>query len=73
MATLFSKVAAFARSPKGQQVIAQAGAKAKQIASDPRTRAKIDQGTARIRAEVGKRRGGPPGSTRPPGPDATPR
>ena len=58
MASLFNKAAAFARSPQGQRLISQASAKAKQLANDPKTRAKIDQGTARVRSELAKRRGG---------------
>jgi hypothetical protein len=42
MASLFSKVAQFANSPKGKQAIRQATDKAQQLAKDPRTRAKID-------------------------------
>lgn len=42
MASLFSKVAQFANSPKGQQVIRQATDKAQQLAKDPKNRAKID-------------------------------
>ena len=58
MASLFTKVAAFARSPQGQRMISQASAKAKELANDPKTRAKIDQGAARVRSELAKRRGG---------------
>jgi len=58
MASLIGKVAAFARSPQGQRVIAQASAKAKELANDPKTRAKIDQGAARVRSELAKRRSG---------------
>jgi hypothetical protein len=57
MASLFDKVTKFARSPKGQQVISQAAAKAKKVANDPKTRAKIDQGAQRVKSEVAKRRG----------------
>jgi hypothetical protein len=42
MASLFSKVAQFANSPKGKQAIQQATEKAQQLAKDPKTRAKID-------------------------------
>jgi len=72
MASLFGKLAGFARSPQGRKVIDQASRKAQQLAKDPATRAKIDQGTARVRAEVDKRRGGgtppstPPSATPPP-------
>ena len=58
MASLFSKAAAFARSPQGQRLISQASAKAKELANDPKTRAKIDQGAARLRSEIARRRGG---------------
>ncbi|WP_174277992.1 hypothetical protein [Goekera deserti] len=43
MASLFSKVAQFANSPKGKQVISQATTKAQELAKDPKNRAKIDQ------------------------------
>jgi|tagenome__1003787_1003787.scaffolds.fasta_scaffold19425776_1 hypothetical protein len=58
MASLIGKVAAFARSPQGQRMIAQASAKAKELANDPKTRAKIDEGAARVRSELAKRRSG---------------
>ena len=58
MASLFTKAVAFARSPQGQRMISQASAKAKELANDPQTRAKSDQGTARVRSELAKRRGG---------------
>ncbi|HKG51754.1 MAG TPA: hypothetical protein VKB14_15055 [Actinomycetales bacterium] len=74
MASLFTKVAAFARSPQGQRMISQATTKAKQVANDPKTRARIDQHAARVRAELAKRRSGgtPPagGPTAPGGPTA---
>lgn len=57
MASLFGKLAGFARSPQGQKMLAQAARKAQEMANDPATRAKVDQGTARVRAEVAKRRG----------------
>jgi hypothetical protein len=69
MASLFSKAVAFARSPQGQRMISQASAKAKELANDPKTRAKIDQGAARVRSELEKRRSG----GRPPTGGATPR
>ena len=74
MASLFGKLAGLARSPQGQRVISQASRKAQELAKDPATRAKIDKGTARVRAEVDKRRGGgsPPPSTPPPPPNAPP-
>lgn len=52
MAALFNKIAQAARSPKGQQVLRQASAKAQRMAKDPATRAKIDG----VRAKVAKRR-----------------
>jgi hypothetical protein len=58
MASLFTKVAAFARSPQGQRMISQATTKAKQVANDPKTRARIDQSATRVRSELAKRRGG---------------
>jgi|GEM_PF-4228672 len=70
MASLFGKLAGLARSPHGQKMIAQASQKAKQLAKDPATRAKIDQGTARVRAEVTKRRG--PATPTPPAPTTPP-
>jgi hypothetical protein len=48
---LFDRVARLARSPKGQQVLAQATAKAQQLAKDPATRARIE----RAREQVTKR------------------
>ena len=72
MASLFGKLAGFARSPQGRRVLDQASRKAQELANDPATRAKIDKGTARVRAEVDKRRGGgsppvtPPPVTPPP-------
>lgn len=56
MASLFSKVAQFANSPKGKQVIRQATDKAQQLADDPRTKAKIDD--VRRRIQGGGRSGG---------------
>jgi hypothetical protein len=64
MASVFDKLAKLARTPKGQQVLGQATAKAKEMAKDPKTRAKVEQGAARVRAEVAKRRGGPGGTPR---------
>ena len=58
MASLFSKAVSFARSPQGQRLISQASAKAKELANDPKTRARIDQGAARVRSELQKRRAG---------------
>lgn len=39
MASLFSKIAAFARSPQGRRVVERA----KYVARDPRNRAKAEQ------------------------------
>ncbi len=52
MAALFNKIAQVARSPKGQQMLRQASAKAQQLAKDPATRARIEG----VRAKVTKRR-----------------
>jgi hypothetical protein len=59
MASLFSKVAQFANSPKGKQAIRQATDKAQQLAKDPRTRAKIDDVRRRMQ---GGRSGGQGGT-----------
>lgn len=74
MASLLGKLAGIARSPQAQKMISQASRKAQELAKDPATRAKIDKGTARVRAEVGKRRGGGTPPTTPPAtpPPATP-
>jgi hypothetical protein len=61
---MFDKLAKLARTPKGQQVLGQATAKAKEVAKDPKTRAKVEQGAARVRAEIAKRRGGTGGTPR---------
>ena len=61
MASLFSKVAQFANSPKGKQVIRQATDKAQQMAKDPKTRARIDD--ARRRFSGGRGTGGTGGTT----------
>jgi hypothetical protein len=42
MASLFSKVAQFASSPKGKEAVRQVTEKAQQLAKDPKTKAKID-------------------------------
>lgn len=42
MASMFDKLAQFAKSPKGQQAIRQATEKAQQFAADPKNRAKIE-------------------------------
>jgi hypothetical protein len=55
MASLFSKVAQFANSPKGKEAIRSATEKAEALAKDPKTRAKIDD----VRRRVQGGRGGP--------------
>jgi conjugal transfer/entry exclusion protein len=42
-----------ANTPKGRQVIGQATAKAQQLASDPRTRARIDEARRRFQGGRG--------------------
>jgi len=59
MASLFSKVAQFANSPKGQQVIRQATTKAQQLAKDPKNRAKIDDVRRRLSGGRGADGAGP--------------
>ena len=59
MASLFSKVAQFASSPKGQQMIRQATDKAQQMAKDPKTRAKIDEVRRRVQGGRGGTGTGP--------------
>jgi hypothetical protein len=59
MASLFSKVAQFANSPKGKQAIQQATEKAHQLAKDPKTRAKIDGVRRRIQGGRGGTGAGP--------------
>ena len=56
MASLFSKVAQFANSPKGKQAIRQATDKAQELATDPKNRARIDG--VRRRIQGGRRDGG---------------
>jgi hypothetical protein len=58
MASLFSKVAQFANSPKGKQAIRQATEKAQQLAKDPKTRAKIDDVRRRFQGGRGGGAGG---------------
>jgi hypothetical protein len=53
MASLLSKLVQFANTPKGRQVIGQATAKAQQLASDPRTRARIDEARRRFQGGRG--------------------
>lgn len=48
MASLFDKVAKMARSPQGQKAIDQASRKARELANDPKTKAKIDQVKRRL-------------------------
>jgi hypothetical protein len=61
VASLFSKVAQFAQSPKGRQMIRQATDRAQQMAKDPKTRAKIDDVRRRVQ---GGRGGNGPGPVR---------
>jgi hypothetical protein len=53
---LFDKVVQFANSPKGKQAVRQVTEKARQLADDPRTRAKIED--VRRRVQGGGRNGG---------------
>ena len=53
MASLFSKVAQFANSPKGKQAIRQATEKAQELARDPKTRARIDGVRRKIQGDRG--------------------
>ncbi|TWE29682.1 hypothetical protein [Prauserella muralis] len=53
MASLFSKVARFAKSPQGKRMISQA----KRMANDPRTRQQAKDTIAKLR---GKGKGTPP-------------
>jgi len=59
MASLFNKVAQFANSPKGKQVIRQATDKAQQLAKDPKNRAKIDDVRRRLSGGRGSGGAGP--------------
>ena len=59
MASLFSKVAQFANSPKGKQAIRSATEKAQELARDPRTRAKIDDVRRRVQGGRGGTGTGP--------------
>jgi hypothetical protein len=61
MASVFDKVAQFARSPKGQQALRQVTTKAQQMARDPKTKARIDD--ARRRFSGGRGTGGTGGTT----------
>jgi hypothetical protein len=60
MASLFSKVAQFANSPKGKEAVRQVTEKAQQFAKDPKTKAKIDD--VRRRIQGGRGPGGGPGT-----------
>jgi hypothetical protein len=64
MASLFSKVAQFANSPKGREMIRQATDKAQQVAKDPKTRAKIDDVRRRVQGGRGGSGGPGPGPVR---------
>ncbi len=54
VASLFNKIAQFAKSPQGQRAIQQATQKAQQFAKDPKNRAKIDQFRAKLQGGGGK-------------------
>jgi hypothetical protein len=58
MASVFDKLAQFARSPKGQQALRQASAKAQQMAKDPKTKARIDDARRRFSGGRGTGSGG---------------
>ena len=60
MASVFDKVAQFARSPKGQQALRQVSAKAQQMAKDPKTKARIDDARRRFSGGRGPGRHGAP-------------
>jgi hypothetical protein len=60
MASLFSKVAQFANSPKGKEAVRQVTEKAQQFAKDPKTKAKIDD--VRRRFQGGRGPGSGPGT-----------
>jgi hypothetical protein len=62
MASLFSKVAEFANSPKAKQAVRQATEKAQQFANDPKTKAKIDDVRRRFQGGNGKDKGTGPGT-----------
>jgi hypothetical protein len=59
MASLFSKVAQFANSPKGKEAIRSATEKAEALAKDPKTRAKIDDVRRRVQGGRGGTDTGP--------------
>ena len=58
MASVFDKVAQFARSPKGQQALRQVSDKAQQMAKDPKTKARIDDARRRFSGGRGTGSGG---------------
>jgi hypothetical protein len=58
MASVFDKVAQFARSGKGQEALRQASAKAQQVARDPKTKARIDDARRRLSGGRGQGSGG---------------
>jgi len=51
MASLFNKIAKYARSPEGQRRIRQASQKAQEIAKDPATKRKLED----VRSRLNKR------------------
>jgi hypothetical protein len=58
MASVFDKVAQFARSPKGQQALRQVSDKAQRMAKDPKTKARIDDARRRFSGGRGTGSGG---------------
>ena len=63
MAGLVGKIAAYARTPAGQRLIRTAAQKAQQLASDPKTRAKV--AGLRQRSQRGPTSGQQDGTTGP--------
>ncbi len=53
MASLFSKLTQFAKSPQGQRAIRTAGDKAQQFAKDPKNRARIEQVRSKLQGGKG--------------------
>ncbi|MDQ1288925.1 MAG: hypothetical protein QG622_2491 [Actinomycetota bacterium] len=56
MASLFTRLSQFIRTPQGRRIAQQAVDRASKLSKDPATRAKIDK----VRAEVLKRTNGRP-------------
>ena len=59
MASLFNKVVQLANSPKGKQAIRQATEKAQQLASDPKSTAKVEDARRRFVCRKGGTGAGP--------------